>query len=209
MNGAKYETVSVSGFGQNGSLSISGNDDTLSILNCNITSLSINGDEQVIYVISAYAGTGGTITPEGDSIVAAGGDITYTITPDPGYAIASVRLDSVEMGSIDEFTFRNVNQAHTIAAQFIHTAAIINAGYNSANGTVDVTYQYDGAARVVCALDGDGSMIRCAVRTVSAGETSARLSLSGTQLPSEWKMKIMLTDASWKPLCPAYELRRE
>ena len=206
-NGSRYESVSVSGFGQNGSLSISSNDDTLSIMNCNITSLSINGEEQVAHAINAYAGPGGTITPAGDSIVAAGKDITYTITPDPGYAIASVRLDSVEMGSIDEYTFRNVNRDHTIAAQFIKTAAIVNAGYDSASAAVDATIQYDGAARVLCVVYArDGSMIRSVIQNLKAGAAEAHLSLSGTQLPAGWKMKLMLTDASWKPLCPAYEL---
>lgn len=208
--GARYGTVSVSGFGQDGSLTISGNDDTLSILNCNISSLSINGEEKVAHLVSAYAGPGGTVSPAGDSVVVSGDSIAYTITPDPGYAIASVRLDDIDMGSMETYTFQNVNRSHTIAVQFVKTAAIVSVSYDSAAQAVDAAFQYDGDARLVCAVYAkDGRMMRTVIRTVSAGTTEAKLSLAGIQVPHGGKIKVMLADMSWRPLCASRELNTE
>ena len=45
-------------------------------------------------------------------------DITYTITPDVGYAIKSVIVDGNDVGAVSEYTFKNVTKKHTIRAVF-------------------------------------------------------------------------------------------
>ncbi len=73
--------------------------------------------DQKFEVTAAVAG-GGKITPEGISEVKYDNDITYTITPDDGYAIADVVVDGESVGAVSEYTFENVNEAHTITALF-------------------------------------------------------------------------------------------
>jgi hypothetical protein len=50
--------------------------------------------------------------------VNAGGSVTFTITPDPGYGVLSVMVDGVQKGSITTFTFDNVAADHSINAYF-------------------------------------------------------------------------------------------
>ena len=68
--------------------------------------------------ISASANAGGTISPEGISKVKYDKNITYTITPDKGYAIADVLVDGKSVGAVSEYTIKRVKKAHTITAVF-------------------------------------------------------------------------------------------
>ena len=70
------------------------------------------------FTITASAGTGGTIAPSGAVKVPIGGNQTFTITPNTGYGIASVTVDTVNQGSINSYTFTNVQANHTIVAAF-------------------------------------------------------------------------------------------
>lgn len=70
------------------------------------------------YDITASAGEGGTVTPEGTTIVNYGGQQTYTITPDEGYIIHSVIVDGVKVGKDSEYTFTNISSDHTIEIVF-------------------------------------------------------------------------------------------
>jgi hypothetical protein len=71
------------------------------------------------YTITASAGTGGTIIPNGSVNVAYGGTQTFTIAPNSGYAISGVTVDGTSQGSITSYTFTSVVTAHTINATFI------------------------------------------------------------------------------------------
>ncbi|MEG2138757.1 MAG: S-layer homology domain-containing protein, partial [Oscillospiraceae bacterium] len=70
------------------------------------------------YVIIATAGPGGSIAPRGTSRVSRGGNKTYTITPDKGYAISDVLVDGVSAGKVSNYTFEKVRARHTIEAHF-------------------------------------------------------------------------------------------
>ncbi|MDO8473150.1 MAG: hypothetical protein Q7T05_04955 [Dehalococcoidia bacterium] len=80
--------------------------------------------------ISASAGANGSISPAGDSELAYGSSIAYTIAPSPGYHIADVLVDAVSQGAVSSYSFSNVIAAHTIAASFAATAL---------NTVIDVT----------------------------------------------------------------------
>lgn len=54
----------------------------------------------VTWTITASAGAGGSISPDGASVVADGGDQSYTITPNSGYHILGVLVDSVPQGVV-------------------------------------------------------------------------------------------------------------
>ena len=75
-----------------------------------------------VYTITATANPtsnpGGSISPSGDTTVNGGGSQTYTITPNPGYTVANVYVDTMDMGPITSYTFSSVNINHTIRAYF-------------------------------------------------------------------------------------------
>jgi hypothetical protein len=79
------------------------------------------------YLLTATAGTHGTIDPSGQSSVAYGGSRSYTITPDNGYQIVNVTVDALSIGAVSTHTFAAVNADHTIAASFVANTHAIAA----------------------------------------------------------------------------------
>ena len=71
------------------------------------------------YIISATAGTGGSISPSGSVSVVSGRSQTFTITPNTEYAISDVIVDGISQGAKTSYTFNNVVSAHTISVTFI------------------------------------------------------------------------------------------
>jgi hypothetical protein len=88
----------------------------------------------------------GTVSPTTAQVVAAGVDSTFTITPDVGYHIVDVLVDTVSQGPLTSYTFHNVQGNHTISASFaIDTFTIsktASAG-GSITGTATVNYGSD------------------------------------------------------------------
>jgi hypothetical protein len=74
--------------------------------------------QQLTYDIVSTAGTGGSISPSGGTIVNYGGSQSYSITPNYGYLIADVTVDGASQGAISGYTFINVQTNHTISATF-------------------------------------------------------------------------------------------
>jgi len=81
-------------------------------------SLSSNIGPSVLPIINALSNTGGTITPSGTVTVNYGADQTFTITVDPGYHIADVKVDGVSVGAVSTYIFHNVTTDHTISVTF-------------------------------------------------------------------------------------------
>ena len=70
------------------------------------------------YTISASAATGGIITP-GTSVVEEGKSITFTITPDNGKEVDTVKVDGETVSLINyTYTFNNVAAPHNIYVTF-------------------------------------------------------------------------------------------
>ncbi|MEW6054964.1 MAG: GDSL-type esterase/lipase family protein, partial [Nitrospirota bacterium] len=69
-------------------------------------------------IISAIAGTGGTVSPAGAITVPSGNNQTFMIIPNSGYHISDVLVDNVSSGAISTYTFENVTANHTIQAVF-------------------------------------------------------------------------------------------
>jgi len=82
------------------------------------------------YNITASATAGGTISPLGVRAVGETDSQAYTITPNFGYQIDKVLVDSVnDPGAVSSgtYTFTNVTTTHTIAASFkLDTVPVIN-----------------------------------------------------------------------------------
>ena len=73
---------------------------------------------QTSNIITASAGSGGSISPSGAVSVPYGSSRTFTITPTTGYQVASVLVDGASVGAVTTYTFTNVIAAHTISASF-------------------------------------------------------------------------------------------
>ena len=124
------------------------------------------------YTITATAGLGGTINPNGTVTVYEGDDKDFTITANEGYRITSVIVDNVESYSLLQnttdtltyriagvYTFANITRTHTISVSFevIPTVTLTVNAEDPTMGTVagSGTY-YKGASVRISATENDG-----------------------------------------------------
>ncbi|MFZ1988412.1 MAG: hypothetical protein WAW96_01445, partial [Alphaproteobacteria bacterium] len=91
---------------------------------------------QLTYLIHASAGPGGSILPSGDVTVTYGGDQDFTFTPEAGYNIEDVMVDSVSQGPLNYYNFTNVVAEHWISVSFVPNAYTITAS-SGPGGTID------------------------------------------------------------------------
>ena len=73
------------------------------------------------FPLTAQAGYGGTITPNGTTLTTFGSDVTYHIAPISGFSISKVEVDGVNVGAVSNYTFSNVTASHLITATFTGT----------------------------------------------------------------------------------------
>ena len=104
--------------------------------------------------ITAFAGTGGSITPSGTVAVGYGTSQTFAVTPDTGYHVTDVVADGVSQGAVTSYTFDDVTAAHTIEASFAIdtfdiTATAGDHGSITPSGTVTLGYGASQAFAVV------------------------------------------------------------
>ena len=85
-------------------------------------------------VITASAGSGGTISPSGQVSVNSSESKTFTINASTGYHIADVLVDAVSQGAISQYTFSNVLTDHTISATFESDAPIVSYNITASSG---------------------------------------------------------------------------
>jgi len=79
---------------------------------------AVPASPQADHTITATAGAGGSIVPSGAVLVPDGADQAFAITPDPGFYIASVHVDTSSAGAVGSYTFFGVTADHTIDASF-------------------------------------------------------------------------------------------
>ena len=85
----------------------------------------------ITFLITASAGTGGTISPSGEVTVNSGTNRTFNITPGDGFKINDVKVDDVSVGTVSSYTFSNVTANHIISATF---APLVTYTINSSAG---------------------------------------------------------------------------
>lgn len=85
--------------------------------------------------IISQAQEGGTISPDGDTIVMEGSNQIYAVLPVNGWQIADILVDHVSKGPKERFTFWDVNASHTIEALFKEKPSIVASA--DENGMID------------------------------------------------------------------------
>ncbi len=96
------------------------------------------------YIITASAGSGGTISPSGAVPVSYEGSQAFTITPNTGYRIADILVDEGSVGAVTSYTFTYVTADHTIAASFIQVRYTAASGVLPlAGGSISLNPQPD------------------------------------------------------------------
>lgn len=119
------------------------------------------------YTITASAGDGGSISPEGAVTVGEGMDATFTITPDAGYEISQILVDGQTVGlsgivgadGSATYTFGNVHDNHTIAVSFTKTGGGIVVPPVE---KVTLTYEENGGAPLDDVIVSAGSTVELA-----------------------------------------------
>jgi uncharacterized protein YkwD len=70
------------------------------------------------YTITAAAGPGGSISPQGDVSVYQGSNINFAITPDSGYNVTEMQVDGDAKDIATSYVFSNIGSNHTITVNF-------------------------------------------------------------------------------------------
>ncbi|XHH09006.1 MAG: PQQ-binding-like beta-propeller repeat protein [Candidatus Bathyarchaeia archaeon] len=122
---------------------VSGNTNTTLIVTGNMTvtaTFALNS-----HIITVIQSSHGTITP-GTIAVIDGNSQSFSVSPDIGYHIVDVIVDSVSVGSVASYTFTSVQEDHRISAVFAadeYTLTIITVGDGSVTKTPEnATYHY-------------------------------------------------------------------
>jgi hypothetical protein len=100
------------------------------------------------HTITASAGPGGTIDPEGAVIVYESEDQEFIITPNIGYEIEDVLVDTVSQGAIGSYEFLDVVDDHTISATFLElpTSTVSGTVTDGSDPLPDATIYFNTAA---------------------------------------------------------------
>ena len=97
------------------------------------------------FTITSSAGTGGSISPLGNSTVNYGAKPRYTITPNTGYLIDSLFVNNVKVDSTTSYTFDSVKSNQSISVKFkVQTFTVASSagtgGSISPQGTSTLNY---------------------------------------------------------------------
>jgi len=111
------------------------------------------------YIITASAGSNGSISPSGAVSVNHGANQTFTITPATGYHVADVLVDDSSVGAVTSYQFTNVTAAHTIAASFAintYTLTYLAGSGGHVQGTTPQYVTHGGNGTTVTAVADTG-----------------------------------------------------
>lgn len=112
------EEVVVKGKGTGEILEVSQCKGNISISNCQLSSVLINGEEYGTLTVTSSCSSGGTITPIGDTMIPGGGNIEYAIEPEDDFEIKDVLVDGISVGNVSSYEFKNIRTNHHIRAIF-------------------------------------------------------------------------------------------
>lgn len=73
------------------------------------------------HTVTASAEKGGSISPSGAQLVEEGTEMMFTIAAEDGYKITDVLVDGTSVGTVESYTFYDIQADHTIEASFERT----------------------------------------------------------------------------------------
>jgi hypothetical protein len=123
--------------------------------------------------VTASAAANGSISPAGETAVAPGSNLTYTITPNPGFAVSALVVDGTVLPGATTHTFSNVTASHYINAYFAPAAALKITASAAPNGSIS-------PAGEIAVASGSNQTYTI---TPNNGFTVAALVVDGTVLP--------------------------
>ncbi|MEJ2155550.1 MAG: hypothetical protein P8X96_09460, partial [Desulfobacteraceae bacterium] len=138
--------------------------------------VSTPGPDPYVYTITATAGANGSVSP-GTATVNSGGSQTFTIAPATSYHVADVVVDGTSVGARSTYTFNNINQDHTISANFAPDAADPDTYTITATGGANGTISPSGAVSV------DSGASQSFVIAADSGYTIQDLMVDGVPQP--------------------------
>ncbi len=94
------------------------------------------------YTITASSNVGGSISPDGETVVPENGSKSYRISANIGYGIKDVLIDGVSQGAITSYTFTNINSDHTIEVVFEPVPTVVAAIENNIFYAINVFEGY-------------------------------------------------------------------
>ncbi len=97
---------------------------------------NITGNFNIGYTITASAGSNGSISPPGTTVVSYDGSQSYTISPATGYHVQDVLVDGGSVGAVTSHTFSNVTAHHTISASFAINQYTVTFTANGGTGSM-------------------------------------------------------------------------
>ena len=77
------------------------------------------------YKITSIAGVNGEIDPVGVFYIESGESITYSINPNPGFSILSVKVDGIDQAISNTIQFTNISSDRTIEVVFISSDIVM------------------------------------------------------------------------------------
>lgn len=154
------------------SLEIPSNDSTTPVFQVQMTGTGVSVP---VYIITASAGVGGSISPSGTVSVLSNGSQSYTITANIGFHITDVKIDGTSQGVQSSYTFSNVAANHTIEAMFAIDVYSITTSVGP-GGTISPTsalVSYGGSQAFTIAPSNGYSISSVLVDGISQGAITA------------------------------------
>ncbi len=84
----------------------------------NAPRIILSAPDSVHYTITATAGDGGSISPDGEISVLEGGSQFFTFIADSGYKVENVMVNGISQGPLETYEFTNINVNSTIHVTF-------------------------------------------------------------------------------------------
>ncbi len=79
---------------------------------------SAYSNEILCHPITASAGTGGTISPNGTFFAQQGSNVTFTLTPNSGFRVSSLIINGSSVGNVTSYTLSGFSGKVTVSAVF-------------------------------------------------------------------------------------------
>ncbi len=200
-SGSTYN-VAVSGMTSAGTVIATINANAASDAAGNSSEASTSTDNTVTlyaYTITAAAGLNGSISSSGATTILSGGSQTYTITPNSGYLVADVLVDSESQGAKTSYTFSSISDDHTIAVTFVEQSSPTVTGltydcapvdsdtvctFTSGTGTFSVPQNVTAQVLVVGGGGGGGGAVNVRYNNGGGGGAGGFVSQTGVNLTS-------------------------